>query len=179
VAVAVLGTQAPSRPSPAPPAPSVAQVAATPAVAVSDPRPVLDIAAPSVVGAVITTPRLHVRGSRVGPSGPVRVTLESSGAKLIESETIPASGAGGAFEVAFPLSNPRPGGSMVVQVVAFDPHGIPLEVVRIPIEIGAIAEGAPRTVGRTGAGPLGEDGIVGGIVFGNAWDPEALADSTP
>ena len=65
---------------------------------------------------------------------------------------------------------------MVVQVVAFTSHGIPLEVVRIPVEIGAILEGAPRNVGRTGQGPIGEDGIVGGIVFGNAWDPEALGE---
>ena len=68
---------------------------------------------------------------------------------------------------------------MVVQIVAFDPHGIPLEVVRIPIEIGAVLEGAPRNVGRTGEGPIGEDGILGGIVFGNAWDPEAMGTPAP
>ena len=79
------------------------------------------------------------------------------------------------FEVAFPLSNPRPGGRMVVQVVALSPVGIPIEVARIPIEVGAIAPATPREVGRDGDGGLGEDGIIGGIVFGNAWDPEALA----
>ena len=154
---------------------AAAVVVASPAV-VADTRPVLHVDAPSGPGAVITTPRLSVRGSRTGPSGPVRITLESSGSKLLASETLPASGGGGAFTVDFPLSNPRPGGSMVVQVVAFTSHGIPLEVVRIPIEIGAVLEGAPRNVGRTGDGPIGEDGILGGIVFGNAWDPEALGE---
>jgi hypothetical protein len=179
--VAIAGTLA-SSPPPAI-APSLAAVAPSPstvAVAVADADPVLHVDAPSGPGAVITTPGLRVRGSRTGPSGPVRITLESSGSKLIASETIPANGAGGAFAVDFPLSNPRPGGTMVVQVVAFTSHGIPLEVVRIPIEIGAILEGAPRNVGRTGDGPIGEDGILGGIVFGNAWDPEALGEpATP
>ena len=159
--------------------PSPANIVARPTPRAADATPVLRVDAPSRVGAIITTPGLVVRGSRIGPSGPLRVTVESSGAKLVASEMLPASGAGGAFQVEFPLSNPRPGGSMVVQVVAFAPNGIPLEVVRIPVEIGAVAEGAPRAVGRTAAGPLGEDGIIGGIVFGNAWDPEALATPTP
>jgi hypothetical protein len=179
VTVAIVGTAATDGTRPVPPAPSAVAALATPAPTAAGPRTVLRIDAPSVVGAVITTPRLNVRGGRVGPSGPIRVTLESSGAKLVASETLPANGAGGVFEVAFPLSNPRPGGSMVVQIVAFDPHGIPLEVVRIPVEIGAIAEGAPRNVGRTGEGPIGEDGILGGIVFGNAWDPEAMGTPAP
>jgi hypothetical protein len=104
----------------------------------------------------------------------VRVTVESTGATLVASEMLPASGAGGAFQLELPLADPRPDGPMVVQVVALAANGMPLEVVRIPVEIGAITEGAPRIVGRTGEGPIGEDGIIGGIVFGNAWDPEAL-----
>jgi hypothetical protein len=129
---------------------------------------------PARAGAVITTPGLLVQGSRSGPAGQVRVTLESSGAKLVASETIPASGAGGAFRVEFPLSNPRPGGTMVVQVVAFDSAGIPVDVVRIPVEIGAIVPAAPAAVARNGSGPMGDDGLIGGIVFGTAWDPDAL-----
>jgi len=42
---------------------------------------------------------------------------------------------------------------------------------RLP-RLGPTAQGgAPRQVGN---GRLGDDGIVGGIVFGNAWDAEAL-----
>ena len=109
----------------------------------------------------------------------MRVTLESSGGKLIASETLESVGGATPFRVDFPLSNPRPGGRMVVQVVAFTTHGIPLEVVRIPVEIGALLPGTPRHVGRTGEGTRGEDGIIGGIVFGSAWDPEALDAAAP
>jgi hypothetical protein len=42
---------------------------------------------------------------------------------------------------------------------------------RLPRLGPAVGGGAPREVGN---GRLGDDGIVGGIVFGNAWDPEAL-----
>jgi len=139
----------------------------------------LHVDAPSGPGAVITTPGLVVRGTRAVEAGPLRVTLESSGGKLIASETLESVGGSTAFRVDFPLSNPRPGGLMVVQVVAFTTHGIPLEVVRIPIEIGALLPGTPRNVGRTGEGTRGEDGIIGGIVFGSAWDPEALDAAAP
>jgi hypothetical protein len=134
----------------------------------------LTIREPSRSGVVITTLDLVVRGSRAGPAGPLRVTLESGEATLLADETIPASGAGGAFRVDLPLSDPRPGGSMVVQVETFTMHGAPLQVVRIPVTIGDLAHSTPRQVGRDGDGGLGEDGIIGGIVFGNAWDPEAL-----
>jgi len=42
---------------------------------------------------------------------------------------------------------------------------------RLPRLGPVVLGGAPREVGN---GRLGDDGIVGGIVFGNAWDPEAL-----
>ena len=48
-----------------------------------------------------------------------------------------------------------------------------------PVRVGPIQGGAPRAVGRTGEGPIGEDGILGGIVFGNAWDPEAMGTPAP
>ena len=42
---------------------------------------------------------------------------------------------------------------------------------RLPRLGPTVPGGAPRQVGN---GRLGDDGIVGGIVFGNAWDAEAL-----
>jgi hypothetical protein len=142
------------------------------------PRPALKIVSPSRDGAVITTPALIVRGSRSGPAGPTQVTLLAEGTALAR-QTLPANGAGGAFQIELPVPGPRPGGSMVVEVVAFTTAVRPIRTLRIPVQIGAVVEGAPRTVGRTGEGPIGEDGIVGGIVFGNAWDPEALGTPAP
>jgi hypothetical protein len=142
------------------------------------PEPVLRIIAPSREGALITTPDLVVRGSRSGPAGPTQVTL-LAGSTTIARETLPASGAGGAFRFDIAVPGPRPGGSMVLEVIAYSTAVRPYRVVRIPVEIGAILAGAPRNVGRTGEGPIGEDGIVGGIVFGNAWDPEALGTPSP
>jgi len=173
--VGIVGTRAPTRSDVAP-----ATMRPVPATAVALAGPVFHVDAPSGPGAVITTPGLVVRGTRAVEAGPLRVTLESSGGKLVASQTLADATGSGPFRVDFPLSNPRPGGTMVVQVVAFTSHGIPVEVVRIPIEIGAVLPGTPGNVGRTREGTRGEDGIIGGIVFGSAWDPEALeAPATP
>jgi hypothetical protein len=174
VGVAVVGGLPADRPA-EPPAPSVAVVAATPVPSVA----LLSVDTPDRPGAVITTRDLVVRGSVQRTGLPLQVTLESSGAKLLLGrETVQPSPAPllapSGFEIAFPLADPRPTGRVVVEVTALSPAGVALEVVRIPVTIGALAPSTPREVGRDGEGGLGDDGIVGGIVFGNAWDPEAL-----
>ena len=158
-------------PGEAPAEPSAAVVAVSPT-----PAAVLIVESPSRPGAVITTRDLIVRGSIRGTSVPVLVTFESRGAMLV-SRVQPSPApllAPAGFEVVFHLPDPRPTGPLVVQVMAMSPAGVTLEVIRLPVTIGDLAPSTPREVGRDGDGGLGEDGIIGGIVFGNAWDPEAL-----
>ena len=110
----------------------------------------------------MTTPELVVRGFLRGGSGPVQVVVESSGGKAIAIRTVgpttvgrPANDPAPPFLTRFPISNPRPGGEMTIQVIAYDPDGLPVDVVRRRFVIGAIA-----------VREIGEDGLMGGIVFG-------------
>jgi hypothetical protein len=59
------------------------------------------------------------------------------------------------FLVTLPLVGPRDGGTMTLQVVAYDGHGLPLDVVRRQIVIGPVIR---RVVGA--------DGLLGGIAIG-------------
>lgn len=183
VVVAVAGSLA-SRPTEREPVPStipalVAPSLATPVrLALPPTEPVLRIVEPVGNGTIITSTDLVLRGTRAGPAGPTQVTL-LSGDTPVARETLPASGGGGAFRLELPVPGPRPGDPLVLEVVAFTTAVRPAQVVRIPVRVGPIRGGAPRAVGRTGEGPIGEDGILGGIVFGNAWDPEAMGTPAP
>ncbi len=184
VVAAVAGSLATGRPTAREPASSVlsAPVASSlPSpvrIALPPPDPVLRIVEPVGNGTIITSTELVLRGSRAGPAGPTQVTL-LSGDTPVARETLPARGAGGAFRLELPLPGPRPGDPLTIEVVAFTTAVRPAQVVRIPVRVGPIQGGAPRAVGRTGEGPIGEDGILGGIVFGNAWDPEAMGTPAP
>lgn len=184
VVVAVAGSFSTSRPTAREPAHSapaapVASSLPNPArVALPPPVPVLRIVEPVGNGTIITSTDLVLRGARSGPAGPTQVTL-LSGDTPVTRETLPASGGGGAFRLELSVPGPRPGDPLVIEIVAFTTAVRPAQVVRIPVRVGPIEGGAPRVVGRTGEGPIGEDGIVGGIVFGNAWDPEAMGTPSP
>ncbi|HYH92532.1 MAG TPA: hypothetical protein VD763_05175 [Candidatus Saccharimonadales bacterium] len=138
---------------------------------------------PSMAGQTVTTPDLLIRGHLTDGDGPIRISLWSGSDTQMEVVRLDALRApetgfrprfAAPFQARFPLPNPRPNGTMFVEVVAFDRDGIPLESLRVPILVGAIA--APSTgVGQSGTGTHGEDGIVGGIVFGTAW----LAEGAP
>lgn len=112
---------------------------------------VIELQEPAAAGTVVTTPDLVIRGYLLEGGGPVRVVLESSGGKPMLTRTLSPSPW---FVVNLPLSNPRPGGEMTVSVIAYDLDGIPIDVVRRRVVIGAIAERE-----------IGEDGLMGGIVF--------------
>ena len=99
---------------------------------------------PSHSGVVVTTQELIVRGRVDQDAGEVRIMLESSGGKPIASSAIDPTGHPRAgfvpFEVRFQLSRPRPGGTMVLYVVAVDPAGIPIDGVRRRFTVGAVVD---------------------------------------
>ena len=196
VAAGYLGSALPGGSSAAPPA---LPEAVTPvAESAPDPGGLVQVRIPSGPDAVITTSHLMVGGTRTVAAGELRVVLESSAGGPVASVTLAQAPGSGPFLVDFPFPDPRPEGPMVVQVVALTPTGTEVEVARIPVTVGPLQPTVPRTtwtaatvipdrrlprlgpveVGAprlVGNGRLGDDGIVGGIVFGNAWDPEALA----
>jgi hypothetical protein len=122
---------------------------------VSGPQDRLTMTLPSARNVAVATRTVEVAGTLVGGAGRVVVTLESRRSHLLESRTFVVLD--GRFHVSFDLPNPRPGGRMWVSVVLLGPAGLPLEAIRRPFLSGALV---PRT--------LGEDGLVGGIVFGTA-----------
>lgn len=135
-------------------APSIEVVVSPSLRAIDTAEPVLgviELQEPAAAGSIVTTPDLVIRGYLRERGGPVRVLLESSGGKPMLTRTLsPAPW----FVVNLPLSNPRPGGEMTVSVIAYDLDGIPIDVVRRRVVIGAIAERE-----------IGEDGLMGGLVF--------------
>ena len=108
---------------------------------------VIVIEAPAIQNALITSRNLVVRGYLPSWSGPVSIVLESSGNKTVATKTVvpvpvrgPASPDGrSSFIATFALSNPRPGGRMVVQVIAYGDDGVPFDSVRRRVRIGAVA----------------------------------------
>jgi hypothetical protein len=121
---------------------------------------------------VITTRDLVVEGHLDGGTGPVRVALDVGSArplavKTVGPMTVPWDDDRDlrpSFAVTLPIPGPRPGGTMVVQVVAYDFAGVPQEVLRRRVRIGSI--GAPewsRDGQRERTRRLGDDGLVGAI----------------
>ena len=129
------------------------------------------ILSPADQNAVITTRELMVEGYVRSGAGPVKIVIESSGSKVVAVRTVQPRGASSVtdagdrshFSATFPLSNPRPGGRMVVQVIAYDLSGMPLDSLRRRITIGAFVD--PGPAGLPGRPALGEDGLIGGIPF--------------
>lgn len=152
--VAGVGALGESEIAPPSEAPSLAVVARPSPATIDTPEPiagVIELQEPAAAGSVVTTPDLVIRGYLRERGGPVRVLLESSGGKPMLTRTLSPSPW---FVVNLPLSNPRPGGELTVQVIAYDLDGIPIDVVRRRVVIGAIAERE-----------IGEDGLMGEIVF--------------
>jgi hypothetical protein len=118
----------------------------------------LAMTVPAARNVSVTTKAVDVAGTLDGGAGRVVVTLESRGSQLLDSRVL--SVVDGRFHASFDLPNPRPGGRMFVSAVLLAPDGVPLEAIRRPIVSGPLS---PRT--------LGEDGLVGGIVFGTRRDP--------
>jgi len=107
---------------------------------------VIVLESPATQNATITTRTLVVRGHLPSGGGVVTIVLESSGNKTVSTQTVqPARVRGPAapddrstFLATFALSNPRPGGRMVIQVIAYDPRGVPFDSVRRRIQVGAV-----------------------------------------
>ena len=131
--------------------PVAATAPIAPAVAVATSAPVRDhvivLESPATQNATITTRTLVVRGHLPSGGGLVTIVLESSGNKTVSTQTIqparlrgPAAPDGrSTFLATFALSNPRPGGRMVIQVIAYDRRGMPFDSVRRRIQVGALA----------------------------------------
>jgi hypothetical protein len=116
---------------------------------------------------VVTTRELIVRGRVARSAGLVRIILESRGGKPIATAAIDPTGGGHGdwipFESRFQLAFPRPGGDMILFLIAVDENGIPIDAIRRRFSMGAIID-IPGTGSRRGSN--GEDGLMGGIPFG-------------
>lgn len=141
VGLAALG-RAPA-PGSAAPGIAVAMASVTPSATAGRARSVM-LDQPAQRGEVVTTLELVVRGRVAADVGLVRIMLESSGGKAIATQSIDPTGyaRGGKipYEATFRLDKPRPGGSIVVYVVAIDTDGLPLDAVRRRIVLGAVLE---------------------------------------
>lgn len=163
-----------SRPAIATGSPRVDAAARHPAPSAPPPStsPLIILEHPAVDLEVITTRDLVVRGHLDGGTGPVRVALDVGSArplavKTVGPMTVPWDDDRDlrpSFTVTLPIAGPRPGGTMVVQVVAYDFEGVPQDVLRRRVRIGSI--GAPewsRDGRRERTRRLGDDGLVGAI----------------
>jgi hypothetical protein len=112
--------------------------------------------------AIVTTRDVVVSGYLTSGMGPVRVGLASRNGKALAFRTVEPTVIGRVkgdsnptFLVTLPLAGPRDGGTMTIQVVAYDEHGLPLDVVRRQVIVGPVIR---RVVGA--------DGLLGGIAIG-------------
>ncbi len=112
---------------------------------------IIVLSSPAVANATITSRELTIRGYLAGGTGTIQVTLEARGNRIIDAATIdpalvfaerPAVGQHAQFETRFGLPNPRPNGRMIVQVALLDDEGQVVDVVRRPIRVGPLLEGA-------------------------------------
>ena len=155
-----------------------------PAVGI-EPVQALVVTTPARFDDEITSRRLTITGYVVGVPMPVRVSLEARGNREIDvavttptrSPDLARPQRAGRFQVTFDLPNPRPNGNMVVAVAIIGPDGQPIDGVRRRVRIGRIgrigrivdgtsAVATERPAGRTRT--LGEDGLMGRIVFGRS-----------
>ena len=122
------------------------------------------LARPTIDSAPVTSARLMVSGSYPDPDRPLKVTLYSMGGDELAGADLLTRGD---FTVVLQLPEPRPIGPAVLQVRRVDALGRAELLVERPLVIGPLAF-APAQVARP---PLGEDGLIGGLVFGTAWPP--------
>ena len=100
---------------------------------------------------VLTTRELVVRGHLVSGTGPVLVALETSRGTSIVGKTVgpmtlprPWFDPSPPFEVRLTLPNPRPSGTAVLEVIAYDIYGVTQDTLRRRIWIAdANAAGDP------------------------------------
>jgi len=111
---------------------------------------IIVLSSPAAANATITTRELTIRGYLATGGGTIQVTLEARGNRIIDSATIepslvfgerPTVGRHAQFETRFGLPNPRPNGRMIVQIALVDPSGRIVDVIRRPIQVGALLEG--------------------------------------
>jgi hypothetical protein len=156
-----------SRPSatdqgPAHAAAQAATAGATATTTQAPPERVIVLRDPPMDHALITTHDLVVSGYLTSGMGPVRVGLASRNGKALAFRTVEPTVIGRvngdsspSFLVALPLVGPRDGSPMIIQVIAYDRHGIPLDVIRREVILGPVTR---RVVGA--------DGLLGGIAIG-------------
>jgi hypothetical protein len=144
------------------PAPGAASAGATAATTQAPPERVIVLRDPPMDDALITTHDLVVSGYLTSGMGPVRVGLASRNGKALAFRTVEPTVIGRvhgdsspSFLVALPLIGPRDGSPMTIQVIAYDRHGIPLDVIRREVILGPVTR---RVVGA--------DGLLGGIAIG-------------
>jgi hypothetical protein len=156
-----------SRPSatdqgPAQAAVQAATAGATATTTQAPPERVIVLRDPPMDDALVTTHDLVVSGYLTSGMGPVRVGLASRNGKALAFRTVEPTVIGRvngdsspSFLVALPLVGPRDGSPMTIQVIAYDRHGIPLDVIRREVILGPVTR---RVVGA--------DGLLGGIAIG-------------
>jgi hypothetical protein len=124
-------------PAPTPASSDVALLSAGPSI----PSPSgtrLTLEHPAVERSFIVTPGLRISGRPGAGTGSLRVVLEArNGSWIVDELFDPAR----PFDLTVPLPNPRPNGAMVVNVIAYDETGIPIDQIRRPVFIGRIAGG--------------------------------------
>ena len=115
----------------------------------------------------------------VGVPMPVRVALEargnqefdSVGTTYTRSTDLARPQRAGRFQVTFDLPNPRPNGNMVVAVAIIGPDCLPIDGIRRRVRMGRILVGTSAVATERPAGrarTLGDDGLMGAIVFGRS-----------
>jgi hypothetical protein len=134
------------------PRPADASTAGAPAANAVDGR--LSMTLPHASVPAIRTRTIDIAGAVEG-NGQLRVGIEAPDGHLIVVRTIPIED--GPFCVTFDLPDPRPGGPLVASVALIGMDGIPIEGVRRSFLSGPLV--VPS---------LGEDGLVGGLVFGSS-----------
>jgi hypothetical protein len=131
-----------------------------------DARPAPDalivVISPATGVPTITSGELIVQGSVDGDAHALTVIVDVRGREIVARTVQPAApdedGSStrqrSRFLVRLQLPDPRPIGPMVLEVAAFDRAGARLAVVRRPFQLG-----------RVDRPTLGDDGLLGGIVF--------------
>jgi hypothetical protein len=126
------------------------------------PDALIVVFSPATGEPTITSGELIVQGSVHGDADALTVIVDVRGRQLVARTVQPAvpdeDGSStrqrSRFLVRLQLPDPRPIGPMVLEVAAFDRSGARLAVIRRPFQLG-----------RVDRPTLGDDGLLGGIVF--------------
>ncbi len=143
----------------------------------TEPDQALILTSPARSGEEITTRQLTVSGYVVGEPIAIRISLQGRREREIDTVTVnPVRSTeltgpqrSGRFLATFDLPNPRPNGTMIVEVVLLTPEGRVVDLTRRRIVVGAIVaeEVDVDLVAEAGVvrRVVGEDGLMGGIPF--------------